>query len=644
MKVLIIVIITTLFCSASQAQLQDKKIKPLALFYGLLTDDIPSFNCVKLDYNTISSQDEIDAKAFAPPRFAIKVPAAINTTNNGTWTSLSNGYSVWRLAIHCPNATSINLLFSKFHLNTGTALFVYNSSGTNLLGAYTSANNKGTAKTPRKFATGLIFSEDVIVELNVPTNNLGKDILEVEFIGYGYRRIVNDIDLKKTREFQESGDCQVNVNCQEGDDWENERRGVALIIVDGTRWCSGSLINNTCNDGRLLFLTANHCLRSDQQTWDAINNPNADTWSFVWNYESAACANPATEPNIFTTVGATVLANDLPTDFALLELTESPIEANFPVFFNGWDRTNTPAIGGVGIHHPRGDIKKISTYDIRPIANSNCSTTPANFWEINWIATANGHSVQQPGSSGSPVFNNRRIIGQLFGPMRCGLEQCDAPERQEVVYGRLGVSWNNSATAERQLQAWLAPLICTPDAPMTIPGGIFDNCMTTDIVINTPTLNQRIFSATNSIIANSLVGNAANVNLLAANFIQLNDGFNTQSGAFLNAEITPCVPMFIPARRSNPKPISYEPLLQPTSFVIFPNPAKSTLTICNTGITKKCDIRLISMQGVVASFSSHCLLSTNSNYQIDISDLTHGMYIIEILNGSSKVCHKFTKN
>jgi len=146
------------------------------------------------------------------------------------------------------------------------------------------------------------------------------------------------------------------------------------------------------------------------------------------------------------------------TDFALLELTEDPIDKNgVTPYYLGWDRSGNAGTGGIGIHHPIGDAKKIATYTISPL-NSNCmdGTTyfNTNFWRINWVATANGHSVTEGGSSGSSLINsNRRVIGQLYG----GEAECVGFDGVGYdVYGRFGLSWDGANSSQR-LKDWLDP-------------------------------------------------------------------------------------------------------------------------------------------------------------------------------------------
>ena len=97
-----------------------------------------------------------------------------------------------------------------------------------------------------------------------------------------------------------------------------------------------------------------------------------DKFSFWWHYEAPGCSNPANEPSHYSTSGATVVANNTVSDFALLLLTEDPKDnPNIKTYYLGWDRSGNAGTGGVGIHHPRGDTKKISTYSLQP-GISNC--------------------------------------------------------------------------------------------------------------------------------------------------------------------------------------------------------------------------------------------------------------------------------
>ncbi len=222
-----------------------------------------------------------------------------------------------------------------------------------------------------------------------------------------------------------------------------------MILVNGTRWYSGSLINNTSNNQTPYFLTADHCIGS----LDANGDTDASFYSFWWNYESSTCSQNSSDFVAESTSGATLIANNSATDFALFELTESPLDSNIDVFFNGWDRTTNPIQGGVGIHHPSGDFKKIATHNITPSPGQVWGS--GTHWRVNWTETTNGYSVTEGGSSGSPLFtSDKRIIGQLHGGSSIN---CSDPANDPGEYGRFHVSWDGSSP-KRRLKDWLDPL------------------------------------------------------------------------------------------------------------------------------------------------------------------------------------------
>jgi len=152
------------------------------------------------------------------------------------------------------------------------------------------------------------------------------------------------------------------------------------------------------------------------------------------------------------------LANDsnrVTTDFALLELDEDPIylsnnTPSYIPYYLGWDRTGNSVTGGVGIHHPSGDVKKIATFNQTPMPYGT------DYLQISWMQTQNGYSVMEPGSSGSPLINSdHHVIGQLFGGPSIF---CEDPAKSYSVYGKFSFSWtgkNGTTDNRRKLQPWL---------------------------------------------------------------------------------------------------------------------------------------------------------------------------------------------
>ncbi|MCB0539904.1 MAG: T9SS type A sorting domain-containing protein, partial [Bacteroidetes bacterium] len=145
-----------------------------------------------------------------------------------------------------------------------------------------------------------------------------------------------------------------------------------------------------------------------------------------------------------TVSGTTLVANNADSDFALLKLSSAP-PSNYEVYYSGWDRTGNPSAFQTGIHHPSGDLKKISR-DNNPATQAMYSS--AFCWRIgNWE-----EGTTEGGSSGSPLFNDAGlIIGQLYG----GSASCS--NISEDFYGRFDVSWDYSNDIAKQLKNWLDP-------------------------------------------------------------------------------------------------------------------------------------------------------------------------------------------
>jgi hypothetical protein len=441
----------------------------------------------------IAQEDSINDTQPGPVRYAYPRPVNYTLEDSGVWQELEDGSKIWRLKVRLPGALSTNTYYDKFWLPDGAKFFVYSEETNQYIGAVTSEYIEVNRNEPIAFATAIIYGEDVVFEYYQPAFVKESAIISISRIDYGYRYVKNPYSSSGNvlQNFGDAGNCQVNINCSEGNNWQTEKHAVARISIPtstGTGWCSCALINNTNNDYTPYILTANHCLSG----LDAINNNNAGQWTFYWEYEHPICANSSTQPILRTTTGATVKANNSISDFALLQLTQDPRNVSgVTPYYLGWDRSDNASTGGVGIHHPRGDVKKISTHNIVPYT-SNCFTSTDysnnNFWKVNWMSTTNGHSVTEGGSSGSPLINNdHRVIGQLFGAGNtniCPNPNCSNPSADIANYGKFSVSWTGSTTTNneasdnrRKLRSWLDPAGTNPQTlngiaynPSTISG------------------------------------------------------------------------------------------------------------------------------------------------------------------------------
>jgi lysyl endopeptidase len=385
-------------------------------------EDLHLVKLPPVNVQALQAEDAINEQLkMGPWRFGFNHTVSLNTSNSGTWTELANGDRIWRVAIKSPGALSINVEFSQFNLAEGATVFMYNEDKTDYIGSFTHENNKVTGT----LGTTVVKGDKIIIEFYEPAAVRDQSTLAIGQVTHAYRSI---FDYAKA--LGDSGSCNNNVVCPVGDNWRDQIRSVAIIVVGGNGACTGTLVNNTCSDETPYFLSANHC------------GTNSSNWVFRFNWESSSCASNLNGPTNQTVSGGTLRASNAGSDFALHEMSSIP-PAGYGVFYSGWDNSdNNTVTASTAIHHPSGDIKKIS-FDNN--SASKVSWGGAACWQIaNWE-----DGTTEPGSSGSGLWDqNGRLIGQLYG----GSASCSSISDDN--YGRFGVSWNGSSASTR-LVDWL---------------------------------------------------------------------------------------------------------------------------------------------------------------------------------------------
>lgn len=411
---------------------------------------------IPMGFKSTISVKEIDHKVFPTPnvaalkdedasndklgngpwRFGYNNQTSLNFTNSGTWTSLPNGDRIWQLAVVCENALTVNLTLDQVQIPEGNELYIYNPEKTFILGKFIAYHlyegNLGAELVPGNTA---------IVEYYIPAKNANKTAsLNVKTVTHGYRTA----EEYQAKIFGESESCNMNVNCADGAPWVDQRNSAVMLVSGSNGFCSGALINNTLNDGKPYVLTANHC-------YDA----GVASWIFRFNWQANGCTNPGSSPTFSSLSGAVLRSKRDPSDFCLVEITGGLINNTVPVsynpFFSGWDNTGAIPTSTVSIHHPSGDIKKISFDDNPALISQGMGSSEANStWTVSW----DRNTTTEVGSSGSPLFDqNHRIIGQLWG----GGASCFNLSAADY-YGRLANSWNpTGSNSTNHLKTWLDP-------------------------------------------------------------------------------------------------------------------------------------------------------------------------------------------
>ena len=383
---------------------------------------IETYKIPSVDNADLLEQDRIAASMGDKSlRFGLDFPVSISINEANNWQNLPNGRKLWSLEIKSQSAQSINLTFERFIVPSGTRMFVYNPDGSHVLGAFTEQNMNKL----HNFATLPVRGNTVILEISVPAESVQQVDIILSQIVHVYRDFYKDL-----KDFGSSGSCNNNVVCPVGDPWADQIRSSVMLLSGNFRYCSGAAINNTANDGTPYILTADHC---DPGTTDI----------FMFNYQSPVCTPNQDGSTADVQQGCIIRARNGGSDFCLVELA-SEINPNFNAYLSGWSRQDAPPASAVGIHHPAGDVKKITfnddATDVGQFGGADC-------WHIlDWE-----DGTTEGGSSGSPLYNeNKQIIGQLYG----GTASCG--NNIDDYYGRLITSWNGNSASTR-LRDWLDP-------------------------------------------------------------------------------------------------------------------------------------------------------------------------------------------
>jgi hypothetical protein len=340
-----------------------------------------------------------------PYRFGFNHATDLGLDNSGVWHELPNGDRLWRLSVECPEAYSINFEFHDYVVPEGGKVFVY--SDLEMIGAFTMESSGGE----NVLGVTQVAGDRITIEYLEPASARGEGRLRIGQVTHAYRDVVG---LMKG--LGDSGSCNNNAICPVGDPWRAQIRSVAMITVGGSGLCTGQLINNCANDGTPYFLTANHCLGGN------------NTWVFRFNWQSPNCSANQNGPTNQTVSGSSLKVNSAGSDVALLQLNTTPPGA-YNVFYTGWDKSGTAPTSSVAIHHPSGDVKKIS-FDNQSAVNGTFSG--AQCWRIlNWE-----DGTTEGGSSGSGLWNqNGLLIGQLYGG------QANCSNNVNDYYGKFNVSY-----------------------------------------------------------------------------------------------------------------------------------------------------------------------------------------------------------
>ena len=296
----------------------------------------------------------------------------------------------------------------------------------------------------RTFWTPVIESKEVTLEIALPAG-MSPDTVQVSV------PMLSHVSVKAaeldTLMIGQAASCEVDVSCA-SDVAPQSRATARMIFVAGgySYACTGTLLNDAQSSGKPYFLSAAHCISTQTAASSLVT---------FWSYKSTACNSLMLDPG-WTQLngGATMLYSSTDTDTSFMRLNFLPPAS---AVYAGWS-ASPPQFGQelVGIHHPRGDLQKISRGTMAGFVSCTvgltdlfscreASASASNFLYAEW-----SQGTVESGSSGSGLFasinGNRYVVGQLKG----GSASCQDPTGLNA-YGRFDIAYNAA------LSRWLSP-------------------------------------------------------------------------------------------------------------------------------------------------------------------------------------------
>lgn len=394
---------------------------------------IEKWHEISVDPQQLEAMKALDPPKDQPFQFAIPLEVSLDPSNSG-FTFRRSGETVWVLPLSSKGALSLNIILSPFNLPAGAYFYVYDQAGRIVRGAYTRESVSGASSMPVLPVPG----ERLVLECHFPGTVISGKSIGVSQLAHDFTGFFGPEGIKDLY-YGRSDNCEVDLNCSTNANYLKASRSVVRLLVAGSELCTGVMVNNTGNEYKAYILTANHCIEDQSKATNTI---------FVFNYRSPSCDGPDMT-NMHSLTGSQLRATNPEIDFTLVELGQFP-SIVFRPYFSGWDITSSTPSNTYTLHHPEGDVMKLSIDDNAPITSSYpvAGFVSSGFWRIlKWDL-----GTTERGSSGAPLFDQN---GRLRGTLTGGAATCTDPSND--YYAKLIRMFSISTVSSAHLRPWLDP-------------------------------------------------------------------------------------------------------------------------------------------------------------------------------------------
>jgi lysyl endopeptidase len=327
------------------------------------------------------------------------LPASELAAASARWTPVAEGH-VARWSVTSDGARSLRVALRATEWpDTAELRFAGNAQSTLVYGPYAGADAQSAGAG---YWSPVLEGDTATVEVFVPYG-AGLPDVAIDRISHLF---VSFADPKADLAAKAAAACSVNLVCRAAVDAALAETGrsvarISFVNANGdSALCTGTLLNSTGGAQTPYFATAGHCIATRSEAASVTTR---------WFYETAACSG-TTLNTADTQVGggAVLLYANESEDFSFMRLNGTPPAG---AVFSGWDSARlNPGQPMTGVHHPDGDVKKVSLGTAAGVGKS--VVADGDGFRIQWSSTATGFT--EPGSSGSGIFSGTAAAGYRF--------------------------------------------------------------------------------------------------------------------------------------------------------------------------------------------------------------------------------------
>ena len=354
------------------------------------------------------------------------VPGSAEGTTAGRWTAVAGGFAA-QASLTSPGADAMRVAIDLANVPPEVEMVFFGSDAPDRLVGPVRVGDVKDRSSP--WWSPITDGETQTVEFFSRTR---AGALPVRLAGAAHVfTSVASAFSKRSQDIGSAGACNVDIKCsslQSSQAFLNARNAVAQMVFNdgGTVYlCTGTLLNDTAPSTQIpWFYGANHCFDNDATPLKSASQMQsvANTLNTLWFFEAQSCNVRTVPPYTQLTGGATFIYNNPRADVLFLRLNNS---APSGAFFSAWSN-NSLATGSavIAIHHPEGDLKKVSEGSVVGISNPPVAGgTTLPFSEVRWSS-----GTTEGGSSGAGLFTFDGSQYLLRGGLWGGTALCSNPQ------------------------------------------------------------------------------------------------------------------------------------------------------------------------------------------------------------------------